>query len=79
MRPEDLKSAALEDPAPDSLYFELGDHRFRGPASHYDAVPPGASLVLLGSLGYLEIAVNGGSAAGEFGLRKGMRIEVGRG
>ncbi len=47
-------------------------------AASYGSVPKGGRAALWGSSGYLEIAVNGGSAAKEFGLRPGDRVEIRR-
>lgn len=40
----------------------------------YQSVPRGQGVVVPGSSGYLEIAVNGGSAARRFGLKAGDRV-----
>jgi S-adenosyl-L-methionine hydrolase (adenosine-forming) len=40
----------------------------------YQAVPPGRAVGLFGSAGFLEIAVNGGSAAKAMGLEIGTRV-----
>ncbi len=40
----------------------------------YGAVPPGRLVVVPGSSGFLEIAVNGGSAARKLGLEVGDRV-----
>jgi S-adenosylmethionine hydrolase len=40
----------------------------------YQAVPPGSAVALVGSSGFLEIAVNGGSAEKAFGLKVGTRV-----
>lgn len=64
-------------PAP-TARFHAGDAVLTGPASHYAAVPPGEPLVVLGSLGYYEIAVNGGSAAATLGLEAGQPVRVSR-
>ena len=45
-------------------------------APFYGAVPGGRPLALMGSAGFLEIAVNGGSAAEQFGLRPGSKVFV---
>jgi hypothetical protein len=42
----------------------------------YGEVAKGQSLALVGSMGYLEVAVNGGSAAREFAIARGDAIEV---
>jgi S-adenosylmethionine hydrolase len=54
-----------------------------GPLDHlplvvtYGVVAEGAPLALIGSHGYLEIAVRRGSAAAEYGLDAGMPVTVG--
>jgi S-adenosylmethionine hydrolase len=45
-------------------------------ATHYQAVPRGQLLALIGSSGLLEIAINGGSAAGRLKLRLGDKFEL---
>ncbi len=42
----------------------------------YQEVPTGQPLAILGSTGYLEIAVNGGNAAQALGLKLGDVVEV---
>ena len=42
----------------------------------YQAVPVGRPLAILGSTGYLEIAVNGGNAAQTFSLKLGDPVEL---
>jgi S-adenosylmethionine hydrolase len=42
----------------------------------YQAVPPGQALGLIGSTGFLEIAINGGNAARAMGLKIGEPIAV---
>lgn len=41
----------------------------------YQEGAPGEPIGLMGSTGYLEIAINGGNAAATLGLRVGMRLE----
>lgn len=43
----------------------------------YGFAPDQAPLALIGSHGYLELAVNGGSAAEKFNLHFGDRVVVG--
>jgi S-adenosylmethionine hydrolase len=43
-------------------------------AAFYQAVPPQRPVALVGSSGYLEIAINGGSAAKALGVRIGTRV-----
>jgi hypothetical protein len=47
-------------------------------APFYSAVQFGQPLAVLGSTGFLEIAVNGASAAGRFGLQPGDQVKVQR-
>jgi S-adenosyl-L-methionine hydrolase (adenosine-forming) len=47
-----------------------------GPVSHYGAVPVGQPVVVLGSMGYYEIALNRGHAAEAFGLVRGTPVVV---
>ena len=42
----------------------------------YQSVPTGQAVAVPGSSGFLEIAVNGGSAAKRFGLKIGDRISI---
>ena len=46
-------------------------------AEFYAAVPANQPVAVIGSSGHLEIAVNGGSAARRFGLKKGDRVVAG--
>jgi S-adenosylmethionine hydrolase len=43
-------------------------------AGFYQAVPLGKPVALFGSSDFLEIAVNGGNAAKELGLRTGYKV-----
>lgn len=52
--------------------------RIRGVQGAYSAAGKGKAIVLVGSRGLLEIAVNGGSAARFLGLKAGQRVEVRR-
>jgi S-adenosylmethionine hydrolase len=45
-------------------------------AEFFAAVAPGRALCYYGSSGFLEIGVNGGSAAERFGLSAGSRVEL---
>lgn len=64
-----------EDPAPHLRVFR--GRRFLCPvASSYQAVLPGEPVAVIGSSGFLEIAVNGGSAVRRFGLRIGNTVMV---
>ena len=43
----------------------------------YAAAPRGNPLAVLGSSGFVEIAINNGNAAGELGLRPGSTMIIG--
>jgi S-adenosylmethionine hydrolase len=45
-------------------------------AAYYGAVPLDSPLAVIGSSGFLEVAINGGSAAQRFGLKIGDTITV---
>jgi S-adenosylmethionine hydrolase len=45
-------------------------------APFYGAVPANSPVAVMGSSGFLEIAVNSGSAAQEFGLQIGDAVNV---
>lgn len=47
-----------------------------GPATHYGAVRVGQPVLLLGSMGYYEIAINQGNAAATLGITRGAVVEV---
>lgn len=49
---------------------------FGSPAKFYQTVPRGEPVTLIGSAGFLELAVNDGSAAEKFGLRRGTGVAV---
>jgi S-adenosylmethionine hydrolase len=44
--------------------------------TQYQEVPPGCPVVIVGSTGLLEIALNGGHAAPELGLKVGDRVTL---
>ncbi len=61
-----------------SVLVTLGDRRLTVPlARTYGDVPPGETVVLVGSAGFLEIAMNRRSAAATFGVRAGDAVRVG--
>jgi S-adenosylmethionine hydrolase len=75
---------ALTNIEPDLLKM-LGSRRFRvrvgrrpafPVADYYQAVRRGQPIAVLGSSGFLEIAVNGGSAARRLGLEIGVKVKV---
>ncbi|MAS34340.1 MAG: hypothetical protein CL610_10055 [Anaerolineaceae bacterium] len=55
---------------------QLGDAPVQGVARTYGAVEPGQVLALIGSGGFLELAVNQGSGAEKLDARIGDRIEL---
>jgi S-adenosyl-L-methionine hydrolase (adenosine-forming) len=71
-----LSPADLEHPTEGELAFTAAGHRLRGPSSFYGAVPTGQPLVVLGSSGLYEIAINQGNAARSMGLTVGSAVEV---
>jgi S-adenosylmethionine hydrolase len=62
-----------------ALTVRAGHETLQGLKRTYGQVEWGAPLALFGSLGYLEIAVNGGSAAEHLGVRRGeIRVSIER-
>ena len=62
--------------APGRWSLRVDGRRLAEIRSSYSAVPEGAPLVVVGSRGLLEIAVNRGSAEKDLGLNIGDRVEV---
>ena len=60
-----VRMAVGDAPAAELAYVEF-----------FAAVPPNDPLCYFGAAGYLEIGVNGGSAASRFGLSPGSRVEL---
>ena len=56
--------------------LSAGGAAILGPSSHYAAAPAGSPVVVLGSMGYYEVAINGGSAAEALGLARGTMVVV---
>jgi S-adenosylmethionine hydrolase len=54
--------------------LRAGGLRLPGPSSHYGAVEAGQPVVVLGSMGYYEIAIREGNAADRLGLARGTRV-----
>jgi S-adenosylmethionine hydrolase len=65
LRPEDVGS-----PAEYAATFRVGGWDIPGPATHYGAAEEGQPVIVLGSMGYYEVAVNGGSAAAALQLAR---------
>lgn len=66
----------LGSPGTGQATFTAAGNAMTGPASHYGAVPAGEPVVVVGSAGLYEIAVNQGSAAAALGLRVGSPVTV---
>ena len=71
-----LRFGDLPSAPPESLRFRLGQQVITGLSTHYAARPRGVPVVLLSSAGYVEVAVNGDSAAARLSLRPGSGIQV---
>jgi S-adenosyl-L-methionine hydrolase (adenosine-forming) len=71
-----LAPANLGQPGEGERAFTVAEHRIRGPSPSYGAVPENSPVVVLGSAGLYEIAVNQGSAAAVLGLGVGSPVEV---
>jgi len=56
------------------LEIEIGSRRLDRLSRSYAEAGRGSPLAIVGSLGFVEIAVSGGSAAGELGIRVGDRV-----
>lgn len=59
------------------LWIEYAPRRRCRLSPCYAAVPPGEPLAVVGSTGFLELAVNGGHAADQLGLRVGSPVLLG--
>lgn len=71
-----IDATALEMLGSRSLKLQIGRRPKIPVADYYQAVPHGRPLGVLGSSGFLEIAVNGGSAAKRLGLKNGDKVTV---
>ena len=60
----------------DSLYIRCGSHSFKGVRRTFSAAATGEAVVYIGSSGFLEVAINQGNAANQYGIQLGDRIEV---
>jgi S-adenosylmethionine hydrolase len=54
----------------------LGGKRLCSLGAFYQSVTKGTPVAVIGSSGFLEIAINGGSAASNFGIRAGDGVRV---
>ena len=55
---------------------EVGFHSTRHRASHYAEIPPGEAAILPGSLGTVEVSVNGEDLACRWKVSRGDRIRI---
>jgi S-adenosylmethionine hydrolase len=58
------------------LQIQVGNHKIAGLAGTYESVASLKPLALIGSRGYLEIAINSGRAEKHFKVQKGDRVTV---
>jgi len=73
-----MLNALIDENPGKRLVFVVGDQRIEGLGAWYGMVEANQPIALIGSRGFLEIAVNGGHAADRFMVRKGdvIRVEV---
>jgi S-adenosylmethionine hydrolase len=71
-----LDSETLRSFPPASCEIHATRRRICPFADHYQAVPRGKPVAVVGSSGLLEIAINGGSAQKRLGLVIGTRVKV---
>ena len=57
-----------------AVHVAAGTHALGRLANTYAEVPAGAACVLFSSTDHVEVAINGGSAAGTLGLRQGAAV-----
>lgn len=60
----------------DNAVVSIGGQQLEQIRHTYAEADPGRPLVLVGSSGYLELAVNGGSFAGQFGTEVGAPVQI---
>jgi S-adenosyl-L-methionine hydrolase (adenosine-forming) len=71
-----VEEKCLRDVFIERCRLDIGRRRNIRLATHYQAVPGGEAVALVGSSGLLEIAVNGGSAAQQLGLKIGSTFRI---
>ena len=69
-----LNSEWLADLDAAKVYILAAGHRLSGVKGFYQEAPAGRAVALVSSSGFLEIAVNGGSAAAKLRLRIGDKV-----
>lgn len=62
--------------SPKQVHVHIGSFVISGLSNTYSDVAPHAPLALIGSRGYLEIAISGGSAGKKLKVRKGDSLRV---
>ena len=60
----------------EEIQIEIGSHVISGISETYSSVRSNTSLALIGSRGYLEIAVNRGNAAQILNVEKGAKVRI---
>jgi S-adenosyl-L-methionine hydrolase (adenosine-forming) len=71
-----IEADAVRSLGEGALHVFVGRKRLCPIGAFYQSVPSGRPVAVLGSSGFLEIAVNGGSAAQQLGLRVGQAVTV---
>ncbi len=71
-----IEAATLCSLGKRALKVLLDQNRSCPIAAFYQSVPPGRPVAVVGSSGFLEIAINGGNAAQQLGLRVGQAVTV---
>ena len=66
-----VTNLTTRDAGPGKLEVRVGERVIGGISRSYAARPPGELLAVVGSMGFIELAVNRGSAAAAFGLKCG--------
>ncbi len=71
-----IPASTLPSPNTPGVHVACGDLSSLAFVATYGMVPEGAPLALIGSHGYLEIAVRRGNAAAEYGIDAGTPVTV---
>ncbi|QTA80501.1 SAM-dependent hydroxide adenosyltransferase [Desulfonema limicola] len=74
IRPDDFENFLQADS--DNIKVSIGRHRMTGLSRSYDSRASQHPLAIIGSRGYLEIAVNQGNAMQYFGVEKGDGVRI---
>ncbi|MDM8538157.1 SAM-dependent chlorinase/fluorinase [Desulfobacterales bacterium HSG17] len=74
IRPDDFDKFLQADS--DNIKVSIGRHRMTGLSRSYDSTDFQHPLAIIGSRGYLEIAVNQGNAMEYFGIEKGDGVRI---